>query len=232
MQFRPCRGQRVQRSDKVGSTNVGNAVQGHLSARRRSGSTMIAVFEVKKEVPAEVRAEEEDIRMKTPSALSTVFLLGLFSAMAVGQEPKPSNATGTATKTDHTIITSMTSAEFQQIVQAMGFECTRGKDEAGKENEFFTFRAEGYKVAAFVTAPSFVTLYNSFTDVNPTLATVNEWNQLNSFSRAYIDKAGDAVLESDLILGGGVTRESVELFVKTYRDSVARWARFLLDRKK
>jgi hypothetical protein len=68
--------------------------------------------------------------------------------------------------------------------------------------------------------------------VNPTLATVNEWNQKNNFSRAYIDKDGNAVLESDLVLSGGVTNDTVEIFVKTFRDSVARWARFALERKK
>jgi Putative bacterial sensory transduction regulator len=68
--------------------------------------------------------------------------------------------------------------------------------------------------------------------VNPTLASVNEWNQKNSFSRAYVDKDGNAVLENDLVLTGGVSSDSIELFVKTFRDSVARWARFALERKK
>jgi hypothetical protein len=126
----------------------------------------------------------------------------------------------------------MTLQSFQQFVQAMGFECTRGKDEAGKDDSFFIFRAEGYKVAAFVNDASSVLLYNVFNDVNPTLATVNEWNQNGSFSRAYINKEGNAVLENDLIVSGGVTHDNLEVFVKTFRDSIARWARFALDRKK
>jgi len=133
----------------------------------------------------------------------------------------------TTTKTDHTIITSITSQEFQQLVQGMGFECTRGKDET-----FFSFRAEGYKVAALSNDPSYIELYNGFTDVNPSLATVNEWNQVNSFSRAYVDKDGNAALEADLILTGGVTHENIEMFVKTFRNSVSQWARFALDHKK
>jgi hypothetical protein len=114
----------------------------------------------------------------------------------------------------------------------MGFECTRGKDAKGKDDPFFTFRAEGYKVAAFTNDSSYLQLYNGFTDVSPTLATVNQWNQTNSFSRAYVDKDGNAALESDMILTGGVTRDNIEMFVKTFRDSVARWARFALDHKK
>jgi hypothetical protein len=162
-----------------------------------------------------------------------VFVIGsILSVMAVGQTQKPAGTSDTATKTDHTIITSMSSDQFQAFVKAMGFECTRDKDEAGKDDAFFTFRAEGYKVAAFDDLPTFLQLYNAFTDVEPTLATVNEWNQKNSFSRAYVDDQGNAVLESDMILDGGVTHENIELFVKTYRDSVARWARFVVDHKK
>ena len=78
---------------------------------------------------------------------------------------------------------------------------------------------------------SFLELYNAFTDVAPTPTVVNEWNQTNRFSRAYVDKDGNATIEDDLILTGGVTRENVEIFVKTFRDTVSRWARFALDHK-
>ena len=148
------------------------------------------------------------------------------------KQKKMETPADTATKTDRTIITSMTSIEFQQLVQAMGFDCTRGKDAAGKDETFFTFRAEGYKVASVGPETSYLQLYSGFTDVSPTLATVNEWNQANSFSRAYVDKDGNATLESDIILAGGVTHENIEMFVKTFRDSVTRWARFALDHKR
>ena len=125
----------------------------------------------------------------------------------------------------------MTLEAFQKIVQGMGFECTRNKDEAGKDETYFTFRAEGYKVAAFVPDPTFIELYNAFTDAAPTPTLVNEWNLTNRFSRAYIDKDGNATIEDDLILSGGVTRENLEIFVKTFRDTVSRWARFVIDHK-
>lgn len=151
------------------------------------------------------------------------------------QPPKTSNANAAAesiTKaTDSTVVTSMTLEVFQKIVQGMGFECTRGKDGNGKDETFFTFKAEGYKVAAFVPDPGFLELYNAFTDVAPTPAIVNEWNQTNRFSRAYVDKDGNATIEDDLIVSGGVTRENVEIFVKTFRDTVSRWARFAIDHK-
>jgi hypothetical protein len=173
--------------------------------------------------------------MKTACTLSVFFaLLPVWAAgQTTGQMEKQGGAnTGdTATKTDNTIITSLPSASFERLVQAMGFECTRGKDASGKEDSYFTFRAQGYKVAGF-TEETYIELYNAFTDVNPTLATVNEWNQTHNITRAYVDKDGSAVLESDLIISGGVTRADVEEFIKTYRDMVAQWARFVIDRKK
>lgn len=131
-----------------------------------------------------------------------------------------------------TVITSLTSSEFQRHVQAMGFECIRGKDAAGKEDSYFTFKAEGYKVAALSTTPDILELYNSFSDIKPTLAIVNEWNRDNNFSHAYVDGDGNAVIENDMIISGGVTNETVEVFVKTFRDTVARWARFALEGEK
>jgi Putative bacterial sensory transduction regulator len=130
--------------------------------------------------------------------------------------PKRRNRPVAADAPAKPLIATMTSEQFQKVIQAMGFECTRAKTD-GKDDSFFTFRAEGYKVAAFFHDASYLELYNAFTDVNPTLATVNEWNQKNSFSRAYVDKDGNAVLENDFILTGGVSSDSVELFVKTFR---------------
>ena len=148
------------------------------------------------------------------------------------KQRKMENPAATTAKAETAIITSMTSFRFEELVQAMGFECTRGKDATGTDDTFFTFRAEGYKVAAFTNDPNYLLLYSAFSDVRPTLATVNGWNQSNSFSRAYVDKDGNAVLESDIILTGGVTQDNIEMFVKTFRDSVVRWARFALDHKK
>ncbi len=172
--------------------------------------------------------------MLVKKQIATIVLACGCSALAQ-QTPKTPNANpaaeGITKTTDSTIVTSMTLEVFQRIVQGMGFECTRGKDANGKDETFFTFRAEGYKVAAFVPDPSFLELYNAFTDVAPTPTVVNEWNETNRFSRAYVDKAGDATIEDDLILSGGVTRENVEMFVTTFRDTVARWARFVIDNK-
>lgn len=53
-----------------------------------------------------------------------------------------------------------------------------------------------------------------------TLATINGWNASKRYSRAYIDKDGDPVVESDLDLSGGVSPRAVEEFLKTWRTVV------------
>jgi len=49
----------------------------------------------------------------------------------------------------------------------------------------------------------------------PTLETLNGWNRDKRFSRAYLDADGDAILEMDLIVQGGLTAKNL-LEVFTY----------------
>ncbi len=49
-----------------------------------------------------------------------------------------------------------------------------------------------------------------------TMAMMNEWNRTHKYSRAYIDVDGDAMLESDLNLEGGVTAETIKAFLRTF----------------
>ena len=147
---------------------------------------------------------------------AAIVLASACVSLAQTQQPKSANTNaaseGVTKALDNTLITSMTLEAFEKILQGMGFECRRGKDANGQDETYITFRAEGYKLAAFVPESSFIELYNSFTDVNPTPAIVNEWNEVNRFSRAYADKEGNATIEDDLILSGGVTRENVDDF--------------------
>ena len=46
---------------------------------------------------------------------------------------------------------------------------------------------------------------------------INEWNRSKRFSRAYLDADGDAVVEMDLNLRGGVTRDNIEANFSNWR---------------
>ena len=52
-------------------------------------------------------------------------------------------------------------------------------------------------------------------------ALLNEWNKKHRFSREDLDDADDPVLESDLDFDGGVTLESLKIFVMVFKSSVA-----------
>ena len=49
-----------------------------------------------------------------------------------------------------------------------------------------------------------------------TLTRINEWNRTKRLSRAYNDQDGDAHIEADLELTGGVTQQNVKEWMKTY----------------
>jgi hypothetical protein len=168
--------------------------------------------------------------MKIQHFFLTISIACLFSAAAVCQTQKPAEAIGTTTKTDPTVVTSMTVGSFMQLVQGMGFECSRGKDKDGKEDDFFIFQAEGYKVIGAV-GDGYIQLAQLFSPTTPPLsaAIANDWNKSNVLSRAYIDNDKNSFLSSELIISGGVTRENIQAFVKTFRDHVARWARIVRD---
>ncbi len=57
----------------------------------------------------------------------------------------------------------------------------------------------------------------------------NGWNRLMRGSRAYIDEAGDAVLEADLYLRGGVTWETMRQFVERFERSMVSFLSHILD---
>ncbi len=60
-------------------------------------------------------------------------------------------------------------------------------------------------------------LYNYVRFPNgPDFERTNDWNRQYRFSNAYIDADGDAVLESDLDLDGGIALKRVAEFIETF----------------
>lgn len=51
--------------------------------------------------------------------------------------------------------------------------------------------------------------YAGFLDVKPDDATLNTWNSTKRFGRAYADSVGDASIEMDINMAGGVSRDSM-----------------------
>jgi hypothetical protein len=127
-----------------------------------------------------------------------------------------------------TPITRLSLGQLQAIVQSMGFDCVRDNG-----NEFFTFQAQGYRVAVFTAKDeSDFQLYAGFSDLHPTLETVNIWNRSHRFTRAYVDNTGDATLALDFDLEAGVTRKNIEATVRMFRDVVGAYVQACLEAQK
>ncbi len=74
-----------------------------------------------------------------------------------------------------------------------------------------------------------ITFRLAFNNENTTLAKVNAWNKSKRFSRSYLDDDGDPVLQLDLELDGGITKERIVDYLKTCRVSMAAWAKEVLQ---
>jgi Putative bacterial sensory transduction regulator len=157
-------------------------------------------------------------------------LLGTLLATCSSLAQTKGTAGGPSTGNSSQLVSKLTLEEFQRRVQSLGFQCERGNTD-GKPDDYFTFKAEGRKVGGKLASPELVELFVYYTD-GASLATVNEWNNTHFASTAFVDKDGDAVLESELILTGGISEENLDTFITNFRDSATDYARFILDHAK
>jgi hypothetical protein len=58
-------------------------------------------------------------------------------------------------------------------------------------------------------------------DTEIALTEINEWNRSKRFGRAYLDDLGDPVVELDLLLGHGVTRDTVKEYIALFEATVS-----------
>lgn len=120
------------------------------------------------------------------------------------------NVSGTANAEEKEVITRMSAGRIERIVQA--FREVKEFKEVG--NNTYRFEVNGLKMALFNKGET-MQLYAVFNG-KVTLSRINEWNKTKRFSRAYLDRDDDPVLESDLDLEGGVTEENVDAWIRTY----------------
>jgi hypothetical protein len=110
------------------------------------------------------------------------------------------------------IVKELSDSNTQRILEAIKIEYTEVAPGTYK------FSLGGYEMLFFNKGKN-LQFYALFKKKIP-LGRINEWNAGNRYSRAYLDKEGNAVLESDLDLGGGVSYGAVAEFFKTWVLSV------------
>lgn len=132
---------------------------------------------------------------------------------------------GASTKTEEKgsqraeILTQLSNDELERFLTGakIGFDQLRPGT--------YVIQAEGFR-HLLVNHGQSLGMLSAF-KTRPTLQRTNEWNQRRRFSRAYLDAAGDAVLEADFDLEGGVTQEGIQEFFNTFFLSVQHFAVFM-----
>lgn len=85
-------------------------------------------------------------------------------------------------------------------------------------------KMEGRSVVFFVSEGNNVQAYAGFKSPKASLNRINTWNKSKRYSRAYMDDDGDPVIELDLDLAGGVTKERIADYIRTVSLSVSAFA--------
>ncbi len=57
--------------------------------------------------------------------------------------------------------------------------------------------------------------------IKPTSDIINQWNKSKRFTRAYLDDEGDAIIEMDIILKGGISEANLSEIFSYWRLSLA-----------
>lgn len=111
------------------------------------------------------------------------------------------------------IITELSTARAEQVLKDLKLDFNLVNPGT------YRFNVAGYKVLFFNKGNN-VQLYASFKKT-VTLTLINDWNRAKRYTRAYLDKDGDACLESDLDLEGGVSQGAIAELFKTWTTSLA-----------
>jgi hypothetical protein len=126
------------------------------------------------------------------------------------------------------VLTETSPKKMTKILTSMGLEVEEGKPKEDDEHPRFKFDLGGYQVLLFLANKNTdAQLFVGFGGQQISTEKVNEWNTRHRFARAYRDKDGEAVLESDIDFTGGVTEANIKAWVKLFRRMMGEYAKFV-----
>lgn len=121
------------------------------------------------------------------------------------------------------ILTTATLDEYAEAINDAGFKIL------GRSDRFIQFDMGGFRVQLFPRESSAWLLAGFSAEGQGLPDRINEWNRTKRFSRAYLDREGDPIIESDIDLEGGVTREAMVAWVRTFAVSLSAFNRMLVE---
>src|SRR5262249_18346232 len=117
------------------------------------------------------------------------------------------------------VLKELSAVDAERILGAMKIEYSEVKP------GIYRFSLGGYKTLLFNRGKS-LQFFASFKKKVPP-GRINEWNASVPYTRAYLDKDGDPVLQADLNLEGGVAPGALLEFIKTWIESVKKFTRHI-----
>jgi hypothetical protein len=118
-------------------------------------------------------------------------------------------------------LSEVSTEQLQQMLEGMGYEVEQPKENVLK----FAIEGNTAMIINKKTNFQFYSFYKKRKSMD--LKKVNEWNANKRFSRVYLDQDGDAVIEWDIDLEGGMTPGALKESIRTYRLAVMAFVRFL-----
>jgi hypothetical protein len=144
-------------------------------------------------------------------------------APAPAQPSATSGAAGSPTSGGQTFQSAPTTDEaLVKLLNDLGIS-----DVSVLEEGKLLFRIDDIAMALFRFPDGDLQLYYGVGGVRCPFEPINEWNKQHRHSRAYLDDEQDPVIESDLLSDGGVSREKLEMFVRTFQMSAAQYLELL-----
>ena len=131
------------------------------------------------------------------------------------------------------VVETIRPAHVEELLRARDFPIERRQTSEG--SPYTRFKAAGINHVVYYydcdeqQQCESIQLYSGYVagDKSGMLEKVNEWNRTHRLSRAYVDRAGDPCIETDLHLQQGVTLGAVDAYINDYLLSVFMFNRFL-----
>lgn len=107
--------------------------------------------------------------------------------------------------------------QLERLMKAEGYAVKRDADGD------IIWTSDGMRWLLIVSARGNAIMAKFSVSEKPSLERINDWNRTKRFSRSYLDQDGDANLQLDLELDGGIERERILDFLRTASISRSAW---------
>ena len=148
-------------------------------------------------------------------ALAALTMAATPAAAQKNGQTSTASASGTTSRSGGEVITSISVGDLRSLLSEMGYEprTLEGQENAwavqmGERPVLIRIGGEGKNLLLWTYVQG------------GSLDKVNQWNKDKRFSRAYLDGDGDANVEWDIDLEGGVTMEAVREGIRTFQSVV------------